>query len=273
MAPIMEPPRELQVEDGHGLRTGSATEGSRVKREKIVAPTVFESSPSATTADAQHTAPGGTAHAAQALITEASQREACVFENQPVTPHRVDASASLVPPSEAFAAARSVFESAPRPSQADVLHGCHGRLAKSAQALIQAAAEDSGCSVFESQPKPSRASVMHGVTFASGNSPCVFESTPAPSRADALHDIRANSAAAARELIEEAAEQVDLNEGLVRKSSIKLALEAEALINAAAHAKEAAFVFESQPAPSKAHVRHGQSESSEDESDEDTAIR
>eukprot|EP00448_Togula_jolla_P028524 CAMPEP_0170621054 /NCGR_PEP_ID=MMETSP0224-20130122/28397_1 /TAXON_ID=285029 /ORGANISM="Togula jolla, Strain CCCM 725" /LENGTH=267 /DNA_ID=CAMNT_0010947289 /DNA_START=23 /DNA_END=826 /DNA_ORIENTATION=- len=121
--------------------------------------------------------------------------------------------------------APAVFESCPAPSRADVSYTAHHGSTKIEASPV----------VYESTPKESSAAVVHGghrsrEVAPMSETPCTYESTPTESRADV---------------------------GFGRSNS--LADEARRIIEAAAASKgdeASGSVFESQPKPASAFVRH-----------------
>eukprot|EP00408_Alexandrium_pacificum_P026580 CAMPEP_0171193176 /NCGR_PEP_ID=MMETSP0790-20130122/20244_1 /TAXON_ID=2925 /ORGANISM="Alexandrium catenella, Strain OF101" /LENGTH=305 /DNA_ID=CAMNT_0011658345 /DNA_START=18 /DNA_END=933 /DNA_ORIENTATION=+ len=179
---------------------------------------VFESQPRSSRADSSaHAAferQGSHAEAAQALIAAAAEAsehgQACVFESQP---RQSVADAAAHGACRATGSDDGVFESAPAPSRADVLHGAGQRHAEAAEATILQAAEQAAhapAGVFESKPARSKADYLHGgagndsraaqaliqrVAEGAGDSRSsgVFESQPAQSTASVRHGQAAES--------------------------------------------------------------------------------
>jgi len=178
-------------------------------------PTVFETTPTATSADAVAGTWSSKAEEAAALITLATEEDEqdgrSVFQSLPAqtsadTGHSTGGSVNCDVPDP-----DGVFESRPSPSDADVAHSkAAGNHAREAEALIFAAAElgceDAAGGVFERQPSQSAADIRHGdsnsghaaqaeaIILAAtdeDNTRSVFESNPKPSQAHVGHGMAA----------------------------------------------------------------------------------
>jgi len=164
---------DVAAEAAGGSRSRSHTVAAQAliaaaaQGDELGEPSVFESMPRQTTADAA--ANGSCRSSGDECLAAVS-----VFESTPA-PSRADtlhgdgtrlaqaAEATILQAAEAAPEAEvGVFESRPARSKADVLHGASGSQVRAAQALIQHAAEGAPSGVFESVPSKSTASVRHG---------------------------------------------------------------------------------------------------------------
>lgn len=221
-------PQKSSAAFGAGVRESGHEDGAANR-------TVFETTPTATCADAVAGTWSSRAPEAFAVIAAAEedeQEERSVFQSSPVqtsadTGHATGGSANCDVPD-----ADGVFESRPSHSGADVAHSkVAGNHARDAEALILASAElegeDAAGVVFEKNPSQSAADIRHAdsnsryaaqaeatILAATAEDHAVFESQPRQTTADLRHS-----------------------------DSLQ--------------ASDAAVVFESDPKPSQAHVGHG----------------